>query len=84
MTLVILWMLLGLLCGCLIGNAANRNLCYQIVKIMLTNNLKYAIILSMGEQFSLCIFINEIRLDLDLWILKGAMLFVMAYLAHTG
>lgn len=49
MTLVILWTALGILCGCLIANAANRNLCYQIVKKLLTNNLEHDIIVYMGR-----------------------------------
>lgn len=76
MTLVILWTALGLLCGCLIANAANRNLCYQIVKKLLTNNLKHEKIVY-RESNSL-LFLSIIR-----WIVilswKGAMLFVMAF-----
>lgn len=44
MTLIVLWTLLGLFVGCLVGNAVNKNLCYQSVKKLLTNNLKHEMI----------------------------------------
>ncbi len=44
MGLIIAWTLLGLFVGCWMGNTVNKNLCYQSVKKLLTNNLEHDII----------------------------------------
>lgn len=58
MTLVILWTLLGLFIGCLIGNAVNKNLCYRNVKYVLTNNIVHSKIVYMVRAI-LSIFFNH-------------------------